>query len=120
VSRSHWRGSPRQERRGKASQSRSQMVLSGAVVVPWPAAGQSGRLRVFHELRLDLGSGTQPPQASSACSASWAAPNARSYSHRRDQDTTVTWRAPISSLNLSSRLQQPQHEVTGEDVQLLL
>ena len=40
--------------------------------------------------------------------------------YRRDQDTTVTWRAPISSLNLSSRLQQPQHEVTGEDVQLLL
>ena len=44
----------------------------------------------------------------------------RSYSYRRDQNATVTWRGRISSLNLSSRLQQPQHEVTGEDVQLLL
>jgi hypothetical protein len=153
--------------------SRLRWCFYGALVVPWPGAGQSGRLRVLHELRLDdPGSGTQPPhslrrailvalrwvaapraldstalglrgdrlrercaqlgdearrllrgnrgQASSACSGSWAAPNARSYSYRRDQDATVTWRRPISSLNLSSRLQQPQHEVTGEDVQLLV
>ena len=104
MSRSHWRGSPRQERRGKAPQSRSQMVLSGALVVPWAAAGQSGRLRVLHELRLDdLGSGTQPPQASSACSASWAAPNARSYPADETNDIANIAREIVEESRLFKR-----------------